>query len=211
MPERKETMKRIAFIITLLSVYFCAFVGVSAAPDQKNADVTVSDTPAVLNVGETVILTAATGKHGSSYNDNWNNAVKSITEFDPNTGTYISKAEFTAQKAGIYTISYNIDMFAGKSGIAFSGKAERTIKVISPVTIIGADIRDLVISPFYKADGSIKSYSASGTTYAIWSDNTAKPYSSIFFFFGPDETAKDINVTLNINSIQYTYTVAVKR
>lgn len=124
---------------------------------------------------------------------------------------YISKAVFTAEKPGIYNISYNIDMLAGESSIVFSGKAERTIEVINPITVVGADIRNLVIEPIYKGDGSISAYSASGTVYALWSDNTTTPYGSMFFFFGPDETRKNLNITLLINGKQYIYTVTVNR
>lgn len=204
-------MKKIAVIVILLSVYFSTSVGVSAAPGPKNVEVTLSNTPAVVKVGETVMLTASTEKQGSSYSDNWSDAVKSLSIFDPDTDMYISKAEFTPQKAGIYTISYSIDMSAGESNIVFSGKIERIIEVTDPVTVAGADIRNLAIIPIYRDDGSIKAYSASGTIYTLWSNNTSTPYSSIFFAFGPDETEKNIDVTLYLNGVESIYTVTVKR
>jgi hypothetical protein len=204
-------MKRIAIIITIFSILFGSTIGVSAASDPKDIEVILSESATVVNIGETIALAATTSKHGSSYTDNWNNAVKSVTEFDPITETYISTATFTAEKPGIYPISYTITMTAGDSGTTFSKAAERTIEVIDSRTVTGADLRDIKITPIYKADGSVSVYSAYGTIYALWSDNTATPNGSIYFFFSPDETSKNIDVTLNIDGNLYTYMVVVNR
>lgn len=204
-------MRKLAFIIAILSIFFSFTIGVSADTVPKDIEVILSETTAVANIGDTIILTATTTKHGSSYSDNWDNAAKSITEFDPITETYISKAFFTAEKPGIYNISYTINMTAGDSNTVFSKTVEKTIEVIDSVTLIGADIRDLEVTPIYNADGSISVYSAFGTIYALWSDNTATPNGSLFFFFNPDETTKNIDVTLNINGIPTIYTVTANR
>lgn len=204
-------MKKIFVFILLMSIFLINFTTISAASGQKNIEAILYDTPDVVKVGETVFLTATTEKHGSCYNDNWSNAVKSFTILDNDTDTYISKAAFIAEKPGIYNISYSIDMSAGKSDVAFSGKVERTIIVTNPVILAGADIRDLIIKPVYKSDGSISVYSAFGRVYALWSDHTATPYSSIFFYFGPNETEKNTSVTISSNGIQYKYVVTVRR
>lgn len=204
-------MKRIAIIITIFSILFGSTIGVSAASDPKDIEVTLSESATVVNIGETIALVATTSKHGSNYTDNWNNAVKSVTEFDPITEAYISTASFTAENPGIYPISYTITMTAGDSATTFSKTVERTIKVINSHTVTGADLRNLVITPIYKSDGSVSVYSAYGTIYALWSDNTATQNGSVYFFFGADETTKNIDVTLNIDGKLYTFTVAVHR
>ena len=211
MHKGRGIMKRIAIIITIFSVLFSSTLGVSAASDPKDIEVILSDTATVAKIGETINLTATAPKHGSYYTDNWDNAVKCVTEFDSITETYISRAFFTAEKPGIYHISYTITMTAGDSDTTFSKTVERTIEVIDPHTVIGADLRDLEITPIYKADGSISVYSAYGTIYALWSDNTSTLNGSLYFFFSPNETTKNIDVTLNINGKLYTYMVNATR
>jgi hypothetical protein len=204
-------MKRIAIIITICSILFSSTLVVYAASDIKDIEVIFSDTVAVAKVGETLDLTATTPKHGSDYTDTWDNAVKSVTQFDSVAEAYISKAIFTAENPGIYTISYTITMTSGESATVFSKTIERTIEVIDPHTVIGADIRDLEFTPIYNADGSVSVYSAHGTIYALWSDDTAAPNGSVYFFFSPSETTKDIDITLNINGSSYTYLVTITR
>lgn len=211
MHKGRDIMKRIAIIITIFSILFGSTIGVSAASDLKDIEVLLSDTATVVKLGETIDLTATTLKHGSYYADNWDSAIKSVTEFDSISETYISRASFTAEKPGIYHISYTITMTAGNSDTTFSKTVERTIEVIDPRTVIGADLKDLKITPIYKADGSISTYIAYGTIYALWSDNTSTLNSSVYFFFSPNETTKDIDVTLHINDQQYTYMVTVTR
>lgn len=218
-------MKRIAILIISFSIILMNFTSVSAASakkvkvavsmmeitDQKQVEAKLSEVPETINQGETLVLSAATLKQGSDYIDEWGEAVKDSTTFDAVTGTYISKAVFKADKPGTYTISYYINMSAGGSTTAFYGKVEKTITVVNPVTVVGAEIRDLVINPVYGADGSVLLYMASGNVYAIWSNQTATPCSSTFFSFGPGETVKNVNVAFKIDGIQYNYTVAVSR
>lgn len=216
-------MKRIAILIISFSIILMNFASVSAASakkgsvslmeitDQKLVEVKLSDIPETINQGETLELTATTLKHGSDYEEEWNGAIKDKTVFDAITGAYVSKAVFKAEKPGTYTISYCIYMSSGGSTTAFYGKVEKTITVINPVTVVGAGIRNLVINPVYGTDGSIITYLASGSVYAIWSDQSATPCSSIFFSFGPDETVKNVDVTFTIGGVQYYYTVTVSR
>jgi hypothetical protein len=211
MHKRRGIMKRIAIIITIFSVLFSSTLGVSAASDLKDIEVILSDTATVAKIGETIDLTATTTKHGSSYIDSWNNAVKSTTVFDSITETYISKAFFTAVKPGVYPISYTITMTAGDSNTTFSKTVERTIEVIDPRTVIGAELRDIEITPIYNEDGSVSVYSAYGTIYALWSDATSTPNGSLYFFFSPEETTKNLDLTLNIDNTLYTYNVNVTR
>ncbi|MDF2522399.1 MAG: hypothetical protein K0R31_40 [Clostridiales bacterium] len=204
-------MKKIAFITTILLIFLSFTTGVSADSDVKDIQVILSETAAVVNMGDIIPLTATTLKHGSTYSDNWGNAVKSVTEYDPITASYISKGIFTAEKPGIHTISYTIKMVAGDSGTVFSKTVVRTIEVIDPRTVIGADIRDLQITPIYAADGSISVYKAYGTIYALWSDDTVTQKGSIYFFFNPSETTKNIDVTFTMDGKLYAYTVTVNR
>lgn len=205
-------MKKLTIILTIISVLLLSLTtGVYAASNPKDIEVTLSNAPSIMKVGETVELTAVADKHGSSYIDMWDNANEVSSLFDPETETYISKAVFKALKPGIYTIRYTIQMTAGNSNTVFAGTAERTIEVISPATVIGARIQNLTVSPSYRADGSLSGYSAYGKIYTLWSDNSASLYGSIFFFFGPDEKSKDVSVTLNINNHVYSYLVTVIR
>lgn len=209
--QRREIMKKIAFIMTVLLVFFSFTEGVFADSDVKDIEVILSETPAVVKIGDIIPLTATTLKHGSTYSDSWGNAAKSITEYDPITTTYNSQAVFTAEKPGIQTVSYTIKMVAGDSDTVFSKTVVRTIEVIDPRIVIGADIRDLQITPIYAADGSISVYKAYGTIYALWSDGTVTQKGSVYFFFNPDETTKNIDVTFNIDGKLYAYTVTVSR
>jgi hypothetical protein len=204
-------MKKIAFITTILLIFLSFTIGVSADSDVKDIQVILSETAAVVNIGDIIPLTATTSKHGSTYSDNWGNAVKSVTEYDPITASYISKGVFTAENPGIHTISYTIIMVAGDSDTVFSKTVVRTIEVIDPRTVIGADIRDLQITPIYAADGSISVYKAYGTIYALWSDDTVTQKGSIYFFFNPSETTKNIDVTFTMDGKLYAYTVTVNR
>jgi hypothetical protein len=204
-------MKNIVIIITILTLLFCSSVGVAADSNLKDIEVILSEIPTVAKIGEIIDLTATTQKHGSTYTDTWDNAVKSATVYDITTGTYISKALFTAEKSGIYTISYTINMTSGNSDTVFLKKVERTIEVIDTTTVIGAAIKDLKITPIFNTDGSISAYSAYATTHALWSNNTTTPNGSVYFFFAPEETTKDIVVTLNVNGQQYNYTITVNR
>ncbi|MGB7606510.1 MAG: hypothetical protein WBL93_13655 [Lutisporaceae bacterium] len=204
-------MKKIFIILTILSILLISTIGVSADSESKDIEVVLSDMPTVVNVGETIALTATTQKHGSSYFDSWNNAVKSHTEFESETETYISEAYFLAEEPGIYNVSYTISMTAGESGTVFSNTVEKIIEVVDSVTLAGAVIKDLKVTPIYLEDGSISCYSAYISIYALWSDNTTTYNSSMYFFFEPDETSKHIDVILYIDGTPYTYTVTVDR
>lgn len=205
-------MKKLAIIITILSVLFSSIVGVAADSDLKDIDVILSDTPAIVNVGESFEITAISPKHGSSYTDSWENANQSYTELDPITRTYVSKAAFIAEKAGIYHISYTIKMTSGSSDTTFYKQVIRTIEVVNPVTVVGAVIKNLNVIPVYNTEGSIIYYRACGLVYTRWSDGSETPNdSSVYFFFGPNETSKDISATLNVEGRQYSYIVTVNR
>jgi hypothetical protein len=205
-------MKKIAVILAMLStLFFSSSMGVWAASDPKDIDVILSDTASVMQIGETVELTATTDKHGSTYTDKWDNAEKIATVFVSQTGTYISKASFTAERPGRYYISYTINMTSGSSNTVFTKKVERTIVVADSAKVVGALIKDLTVKPVYRSDGSISAYRAFGATYALWSDNTSALNGSVCFSFSPEETSTDVDVTLYINDRPYSYTVTVTR
>lgn len=204
-------MKKIFIILTILSILLVSTIGVSADSASKDTEVALSEVPTAVNVGETIALTAITQKHGSSYFDNWNNAEKVYTKFDPETEAYISEASFMAEEPGTYNISYTIYMTSGGSNTVFSNTVEKTIVVVDSVTLAGAVIKDVKVTPIYLENGSISYYSAYVSIYALWSDNTTSYNSSMYLFFKPDETSKAIEVILYIDGTPYTYTVTINR
>lgn len=206
-------MKKLAILVIIMILLVGSATIVSAADEPKTVTVTLSETPSVVKVGETVVLNAVTGKHGSSYSDFWSNANGVQTIFDEETGTYMAEALFQADKPGIYTIGYEIAMDAGKGDTTFIGKVERTIEVIgTTVTLTGADIRDLVVTPLLRSDGSISAYKASGNIYSLWSDGSAVLCNSIVcFFFGVNETSKNVTVTIYDKGINHTYVITVNK
>lgn len=204
-------MKKLALLFIVLTMLVGTTTFVSAASTSQTVTVVLSDTPSTVIPGETVVLEAVCKRNGSSYNVVWSNAIEGQTVFSEETGCYTSEAVFQADKPGIYTISYEITMHAGNSDTTFIGRVERTIEVISTVTLAGADIRNLTVIPVYRSDGSIAYYEASGKIYSLWSDGTAVLYGSIYFCFGANETSKDLNVIIYNKGIQYVYIVTVNR
>lgn len=182
-----------------------------AQPADKEIPVMISAASSTVKCGEGVTLTAVTEKRGSSFEDAWSEAEKVGTQYDDNTGEYVSNAVFVANNAGVYNVKYLIKMRAGKSDTYFTATAIYTINVINPVTVIGAEIRNLSIKPVIRPDGSISVYSASGDIYALWSDGTSTSYGKTYFFLGSTETSKKVNISLNISNKIYNYQVIVTR
>lgn len=204
-------MKKLVILVILMTLLVGSATFVSAADEPKNITVALSETPSVIQAGETVVFKAVTAKHGSSYNDSWSNANSVQTIFDEETGTYVSEALFQADTPGIYTIGYEIEMDAGKSDTSFTGRVERTIEVTGTITLAGADIRDLAVTPMFRSDGSISAFKASGNIYSLWSDGSAVLYGSVCIFFGVDETSKNVNVTICDKGINHTYVITVSK
>lgn len=204
-------MKKIMFAITVLALMMSLPAATWAGSGPKEAEVTLSDVPSSLNVGETIEITATSVKQGSGYTDGWVNAAPVSSGFDPETGTYLSKAAFTAEKPGVYQIRYWIRMTAGNSNTAFEREVERTIEVTGQTTVVGAAVRNLSTSPVYRQDGSISAYSAAGRIYILWSDGSATPGGAVYFYFGSDEISKTIRVSFYQNGNTYIYPVTVTR
>ncbi|MGE5473941.1 MAG: hypothetical protein ACM3UU_06940 [Ignavibacteriales bacterium] len=204
-------MKKLYFYVFVIIFVFILPALSLAQPQDKEIPVMISATSSTVKCGEVVMLTAAAEKHGSSFEDSWSEAEKLGTEYDESTGKYISNATFVANNAGIYNIKYFIRMKAGKSETYFNAAASYTINVINPITVVGAEIRNISIKPVIRPDGSISVYSASGDAYVLWSDGTSTSYGKIYFFFGAAETSKKVSVSLNINSKVYSYQVVVTR
>lgn len=74
-------------------------------------------------------------------------------------------------------------------------------KGVETDTFAGADIRDLVVTPVLRSDGSISAYRASGNIYSLWNNGTAVLYGFVSFTFGADETSKNMPVTSIVLSI----------
>lgn len=131
-------MKKLAILVVILTLLVGSTSFASAANEPKTITVVLSETPTIVKAGEAVTFMAVSEKHGSSYSDFWSNAEGEQTVFDEETECYISEAVFQADKPGIYTISYEITMYAGKSNIAFTGKIERTIEVTGMFLLVSS-------------------------------------------------------------------------
>ncbi len=196
-------------IITLLLLSFP--VAVLAETLSKEAEVSVSNIPDIINIGEIIELSAVTVKQGSYYEDKWNGAVAVDTVFNGDRDEYISKAVFYADKPGTYVIKYEIKMRAGNSNIYFTGTVEKTVIVINSMAVEGADIRNIVFNEVTDSDGNISGYSVKGITYILWSDGSATPYGSISFFMSADEISRDVRVSFNVDGVNYSYVVTIDR
>lgn len=204
-------MKKVFVIVLVLLLSLSISSSAFAQSKAKEIDVDITCTKDIVEVGETVTLTAVLAKHGSMYEVDWLGATDGGTVLDRAMGNYVSTATFVVDEPGIYTVKYEMKMKAGRSEGFFIGKAEYTIEVINSATVVGAEIREISIDEVLGSDGSILYYSAKGKVYTIWSDNTENLYGTIFFSFRPDELAKDINVKLYIDGEIYMYTVPVSR
>lgn len=204
-------MKRILSVILAAVVLFYLSAGVSAEERAKETDVNLSTAVETVNVGETVTLTAETLKHGSSYTDEWSGAQKTDTVLDEESGCYVSTAIFTAEEPGIYTVSYTIQMQAGKSMVLFSATASKTIEVTGEKTVKGVEIKNLTVNPVRNTAGDVVSYLAVGNIYILWSDGTSTLYGTTSFFFGPDQYSKEVTVKVYVDGDCYSFTVDVSR
>lgn len=204
-------MKKLVLLFIVLTMVIGSTTFVYAESEPKTIDVVLSDTPSAVEPGEAVTIEAVCKRNGSSYDVVWGNAVEVKTVYSEETGCYTSEAIFQADNPGIYTISYEITMNAGNSSTTFSGRVERTIEVIGSLTLKGAEIRELTVTPAYQNDGSIAYYNAAGKIYTLWSDGTSVLYGSIYFCFGANETSKNINVRILEDDNQYIYAVTVNR
>ncbi len=193
-------------MIVVLFVFMSSAV-TAASPKGKTIDVELSGTTDFVNVGDSIVLTAETGRHGSSYVDQWEGAQKENSFF--NKGKYLSTATFYAETPGTFEVTYTITMSAGNSKIMFTGEETKLIEVIHPV--IGADIRDLVFTPVTDSDGTLVGYSVRGSTFKIWSNGDETRYGSIILFFEPDEISRSVNVTFRIDGQTISYEVLITR
>lgn len=231
-------MRKTISILVGLMLTLSLGAGVSAGSEEKGAEVTVTTSKLVVDIGEAVSLSAFAEKHGSAYVDKWS-AVKAPTEGEPEpdeeqsamdtpsidttavieggittldteTGMYASAAVFTADKPGTYIIRYVIRMHAGKSGTVFFGASSVTIEVSGTPEITGADIRDLVVKPVLGTDGTIKYYTATGNVYTLWNDGKAVLYGSIRFYLNAGQTSKDVNVNIFHEGKSYAFLVHIE-
>ncbi len=204
-------MKKILITIIAAALAMSLPVTTSAKPTEKEVDVTLTSSALSIQTGQSIILSAVTKKHGSTYEVFWFGAHDRGTQLSETNDSYISTAVFNADKPGIYTIRYSIIMEAGKSDRKFTGTAICTVNVSEPITVTGAEVRNLTFRPLTRPDGSIYAYSAMGDIYTVWSNNTSSLYGRTFFIFSSNETVKDVDVTLYIEDKHYRFTVTVSR
>ncbi len=199
-------MKKILAVIVSFVFIFIVAKPVMAAPLPKEAKMSLETSALQVRVGETVTLTATTLKEGSSYIDSWDGAVKVSTILN-NEGNYISSATFSATAPGAYTITYNIKMTAGRSGVTFEGNKTVTITVVNPAVIVGAKVDNVLAIPVTNPKGNITGYDATGDLYAVYSDNTEEYIDTISFHFSSTQTTRNISVEIE----EVTYVVSVTR
>jgi hypothetical protein len=196
----------LALILVFLLIPVTAY-----AETEKAVPVQLSVVPDEISLGESITVTAALEKRGSSFLDSWTNAQKVGTEYDEETGQYLSTAEFRPTEAGIYEIIYQIDMDAGGSGVFFTGEVKKTVIVKDTKTVIGAEIRNLTQSPIMSGDVIIR-YMVTGQAYAIWSDGTETNLNqAIFAFFNPYEYQKQVLVSFILEGETYQFTTYISR
>lgn len=200
-------MKKMLLCSLVFVFIFTMSMGVLSAPAPKIAAVTLSASAINVTLGQTVTLTAATLKQGSSYSDSWSGATKISTMLDEATGSYISTAAFSAATPGTYTISYSITMGAGKSTVAFNGADSITITVTNPASITGAAAKNVIATPKYNNQGHLTGYDSTADIYALWSNGAETFYGTVNFNFSPNQTSRNIDVLVDGN----TYTVRVER
>lgn len=206
--------KWLTILLTMVFALSFSLYG-SACTNEKEAKVFITATTENVRVGDTVILTAAAEKYGSSYADSWGEAEDKGTTYDHSTHLYTSTAVFTAKNPGTYTITYRITMQSGHNGMIHFGKATRIITVEDPlksvITITGVEIRDLLLTRLTNSDGTVSGYFATGNVYTLWSNNTSTLYGTIGFLFGSDESTKDVNVTIDAGGQAYSFIKTVTR
>lgn len=180
---------------------------------DNNVEVKLTAQKLSVDIGESVELTAVTPKCGSAFTEEWSGAKRSYNEKDDFKEEYLSKAVFMEEKAGIYTVKYNIFMEAGKSNKVFMGEASIDIEVkeAESISVKGAKIDNLIIKEITNQYSGNVYYAAQGNTYIVWSDNSLTPYSTIFFVFQQNEFSKDVNVSFTVNSEKYDFLVNVTR
>ena len=204
-------MKKVLALITIFSLVLTVGLPVAAKSDPKSIETVVKGDAVKLKVGDKVTLTVETEKHGSSYTEEWDGAKGVTTILDKDTGMYISKAKFYAERPGIYTITYSITMKAGKSKMVFLGRASKTIEVVDSVKFTGVEINDVSVTPVNNSSGEVIGYSAMGNVYTVWSDGSSKLYGTTYFFFSPNQISRYVYVTVWVDGEEYVYKVNVSR
>lgn len=198
-------------MLALILVFALIPVTAYASETANVVPVELSVVPDEISLGESITVTATIAKHGSSFLDSWTNAQKVSTEYNGETGQYLSTAEFRPTEAGSYEIAYRIDMASGKSGVLFTGTVKKTVIVKGTKTVIGAEIKNSTQSPIMNT-GVITSYMVTGQVYAIWSDGTETCLNkSVFVFFNPYEYQKELLVNFILEGQTYQFKACISR
>ncbi len=203
-------MKRFYIFLFVFVLILSNTIAVQASPSPKISQSNLYVSAEQVKVGETITLTAKTLKKGSNYTEEWDGALLSKSYLDESTGNYISEATFTPNQTGTYTITYTAKMYAGKSKTEFISNASITVAVISDVKeVIGLEVRDITANPNIAADGTIKGYYVLGKLYVLMNDNTSISYGTVGYYFLPNEEFREVNITVNINDMKYTFPVTI--
>lgn len=198
-------MKRNTCVILTLLICLGISQVVMADPLEKDAQIEITASSETIYVGDTVTLTSVSKKNGSEFVDNWCGNGVSAGTTGSNGDTYQSTAEFKPQKPGTYTITYSIYMSAGNGKAVFCGNASKTIEVIGKTEVIGITIKNIKVIPM----GNV--YLVSGDVYLVWSDDSTTLYSSVVYFFGENETNRDVSLTVPVGDGVVTYCLSVSR
>lgn len=204
-------MKKVALFVLVITVIMSLSISVQAETVVKEPTTKLEVSQVTAKVGETISLTASTVKKGSVYVDYWVGANPEKTIKDDVTERYISTAKFTAQEPGQYTITYRIEMQAGKSDVFFEGFASQIIEVVDEVTVAGIEIRDVVFTDVIGPDGTIVGCNILGNLCILWSNGTVDVYGTVCSYMGADETEKTVSGIVTVEGQQYPYTVVITR
>lgn len=202
-------MKKYLIIILTFLFLFSFSIPTMAKTLPQDINVSLSASSVQVNVNEEVLITAVTPKHGSSYDDQWYGSELISTNLE--NDNYVSVSTFTADTPGTYTVSYDIEMTAGKSHSVFKGTQNLTIEVIDSKTIKEVSIENIVFLEVINADGTIVSYNAIGEIIVTLNNGETINYGTIFTTLGKDVLSKDVDVTIDLHGEQHIYTVTVSR
>ena len=204
-------MKKFLGMCLMAMFLLSSMLPVMAEELVESNEISLTASSREVLVGEEVVLEAVSYKKGSTYSDSWENSTKVETIYDEVGGNYVSTGVFKATEPGVYTITYTIDMFAGKSGNVFSKSVSETIEVIDSTHIKDIVIDNLIVSEDKDFLGEVVGYTGMGVIEVVWSNGEVTEYGTLFVYFGVDQYSKDVEVSVKIEDETFSKIVTVNR
>jgi hypothetical protein len=218
-------MKKLVAVL-LVMVMVLGMSGAAFAAPRVEKDLKIHDVQSmlvvqefdVIYVGDDINLIASTPKHGSDYIVQWSvsddeavvtegeTVLETINEVD----TYVSTATFSANKVGLYVVTYKISMAAGKSHVSFVGEIEsEEIEVVGKATekieILSHEIK---IIGFEEQNKNQDKVSFEVTVNYNNGDTSTYEFNRII---GKTETSKDFNVGFSYQGNTFNLSVTIIR